>query len=31
VGGVYEDTLWKGAVNAIVASTSGTVVVTELT
>jgi Ice-binding-like len=30
-GGVYDSTVWKGAINAIVASTSGTVVVTELT
>jgi hypothetical protein len=30
-GGVYESTVWKGAINAIVASTSGDVVVTELT
>jgi hypothetical protein len=30
-GGGYTSDLWKGAVNAIVASTSGTVVVTELT
>src|SRR5271166_2195759 len=30
-GGSYTSDVWKGAVNAIVASTSGTVVVTELT
>src|SRR5271166_1471236 len=30
-GGSYTSDLWKGVVNAIVASTSGTVVVTELT
>jgi hypothetical protein len=30
-GGIYDSTVWKGAINAIVASTSGDVVVTELT
>jgi hypothetical protein len=30
-GGVYVSDIWKGAVNAIVASTSGTVCVAELT
>lgn len=30
-GGTYTSDMWKGAINAIVASTSGTVCVTELT
>lgn len=30
-GGTYTSDMWKGAINAIVASTSGTVCITELT
>ena len=30
-GGTYTSDIWKGAINAITASTSGTVVITELT